>query len=170
MTAMMMASVASPVKPETRAATSSRSSNGLRSCPHSMARALIRCELTTLGPSRLSRPAASRLDRPESLLPSRFSTSSGARAAAVVRSSPAAGATVSAVVVMSFTPSGRPVPAHGAAYPVLPPPAAYVRGGIVATMTALMVCIRFSAWSNTMEAADSKTSSVTSRAARPRRS
>jgi len=34
-------------------------------------------------------------------------------------------------------------------------------------MTALMVCSRFSAWSNTMEAGDSKTSSVTSRASRP---
>lgn len=32
----------------------------------------------------------------------------------------------------------------------------------VATITALMVCMRFSAWSNTMLAADSKTSSVTS--------
>ena len=39
----------------------------------------------------------------------------------------------------------------------------------VATMTALIVCIRFSAWSNTTEAGDSKTSSVTSSAVRPRR-
>ena len=35
-------------------------------------------------------------------------------------------------------------------------------------MTALMVCIRFSAWSKTIEAGDSKTSSVTSSASRPR--
>ena len=41
---------------------------------------------------------------------------------------------------------------------------------IVATMVALMVCSLFSAWSNTMDAADSKTSSVTSRASMPRRS
>ncbi len=34
-------------------------------------------------------------------------------------------------------------------------------------MTALMVCIRFSASSKTMEAADSNTSSVTSSASRP---
>ena len=34
----------------------------------------------------------------------------------------------------------------------------------VATMAALMVCSRFSAWSKTIEAGDSKTSSVTSRA------
>ena len=39
---------------------------------------------------------------------------------------------------------------------------------IVATMAALMVCSRFSAWSNTMEAGDSKTSSVTSSASSPR--
>ena len=37
----------------------------------------------------------------------------------------------------------------------------------VATMTALMVCMRFSAWSKTMEAGDSKTSSVTSRPSMP---
>jgi hypothetical protein len=40
--------------------------------------------------------------------------------------------------------------------------------GIVAIMSALMVCIRFSAWSNTTEAGDSKTSSVTSSASSPR--
>ena len=34
-------------------------------------------------------------------------------------------------------------------------------------MTALMVCIRFSAWSNTIECSDSKTSSVTSSSASP---
>ena len=34
-------------------------------------------------------------------------------------------------------------------------------------MTALMVCIRFSAWSKTIELADSKTSSVTSSASSP---
>ena len=33
---------------------------------------------------------------------------------------------------------------------------------IVATMTALIVCIRFSAWSQTIERSDSKTSFVTS--------
>jgi len=41
-------------------------------------------------------------------------------------------------------------------------------GGIVATIRALMVCSLFSAWSKTMEAGDSKTSSVTSSASRPR--
>lgn len=40
----------------------------------------------------------------------------------------------------------------------------------VASMTALMVCMRFSAWSKTIEAADSNTSSVTSRAVMPVRS
>ena len=39
---------------------------------------------------------------------------------------------------------------------------------MVATMAALMVCSRFSAWANTIEAGDSKTSSVTSSAASPR--
>ncbi len=39
---------------------------------------------------------------------------------------------------------------------------------IVATMAALIVCNRFSAWSKTTEACDSKTSSVTSSAASPR--
>ena len=34
-------------------------------------------------------------------------------------------------------------------------------------MTALIVCIRFSAWSKTMECSDSKTSSVTSSAVEP---
>ena len=34
-------------------------------------------------------------------------------------------------------------------------------------MTALMVCNRFSAWSNTIECSDSKTSSVTSRPSMP---
>ena len=38
---------------------------------------------------------------------------------------------------------------------------------IVATSTALIVCIRFSAWSNTIEAGDSNTSSVTSSSASP---
>ena len=38
----------------------------------------------------------------------------------------------------------------------------------VATMRALIVCIRFSACSKTTEAGDSKTSSVTSRASRRR--
>ena len=38
---------------------------------------------------------------------------------------------------------------------------------IVATMTALIVCMRFSASSKTTEAGDSKTSSVTSRASIP---
>jgi hypothetical protein len=38
----------------------------------------------------------------------------------------------------------------------------------VAIRRALMVCIRFSAWSKTTEAGDSKTSSVTSRASSPR--
>ena len=38
----------------------------------------------------------------------------------------------------------------------------------VATINALIVCSRFSAWSKTMEAPDSNTSSVTSRAERPR--
>ena len=38
----------------------------------------------------------------------------------------------------------------------------------VATSTALIVCIRFSAWSKTTDAGDSKTSSVTSSAVRPR--
>ncbi len=42
------------------------------------------------------------------------------------------------------------------------------RGAIVATIRALMVCSLFSAWSKTMEAGDSKTSSVTSSASRPR--
>src|SRR5439155_1203274 len=37
----------------------------------------------------------------------------------------------------------------------------------VATMTALIVCMRFSAWSNTIEYGDAKTSSVTSSASRP---
>lgn len=37
----------------------------------------------------------------------------------------------------------------------------------VATMIALMACIRFSAWSKTMEHGDSNTSSVTSRASSP---
>ena len=37
----------------------------------------------------------------------------------------------------------------------------------VATMIALIVCMRFSAWSNTIECADSNTSSVTSRLSRP---
>ena len=37
----------------------------------------------------------------------------------------------------------------------------------VATMIALIVCMRFSAWSNTIERADSNTSSVTSRLSRP---
>ena len=41
------------------------------------------------------------------------------------------------------------------------------QGATVATSTALMVCMRFSAWSNTIEAADSNTSSVTSRPAIP---
>ena len=40
--------------------------------------------------------------------------------------------------------------------------------GSVAIMRALIVCIRFSAWSNTTEAGDSKTSSVTSSASSPR--
>ena len=39
---------------------------------------------------------------------------------------------------------------------------------IVATIRALIVCIRFSAWSKTTEAGDSKTSSVTSSASSPR--
>src|SRR5262249_37870784 len=39
---------------------------------------------------------------------------------------------------------------------------------MVATIAALMVCSRFSAWSNTTEAGDSKTSSVTSSRAGPR--
>ena len=34
-------------------------------------------------------------------------------------------------------------------------------------MTALIVCIRFSAWSKTIERSDSKTSSVTSRPSSP---
>jgi hypothetical protein len=38
---------------------------------------------------------------------------------------------------------------------------------MVATIAAFIVCNRFSAWSNTMEAGDSKTSSVTSSAASP---
>ena len=38
----------------------------------------------------------------------------------------------------------------------------------VATMTALIVCIRFSAWSKTIERSDSKTSSVTSRPSSPK--
>ncbi len=38
---------------------------------------------------------------------------------------------------------------------------------IVATITALMVCMRFSASSQTIDASDSKTSSVTSSASRP---
>ncbi len=42
------------------------------------------------------------------------------------------------------------------------------RDAIVATIRALMVCSLFSAWSKTMEAGDSKTSSVTSSASRPR--
>jgi len=37
----------------------------------------------------------------------------------------------------------------------------------VATMTALIVCSRFSAWSKTIECSDSKTSSVTSRPSMP---
>ena len=37
----------------------------------------------------------------------------------------------------------------------------------VATMTALIVCMRFSAWSKTIEYGDSKTSSVTSSASIP---
>ena len=37
-------------------------------------------------------------------------------------------------------------------------------GGMVATMAALTVCIRFSAWSKTMDAEDWKMSSVTSSA------
>ena len=43
------------------------------------------------------------------------------------------------------------------------------RSPIVAIMVALMVCSLFSASSNTMDADDSKTSSVTSSASRPRR-
>src|SRR6185312_1234633 len=99
MTAMMMASVGSPVRPETPAATSSRRSRGLRSWPQSTARARTRCKPTTFGPYRSSRPAASAADRPESLLPSRFSTSCGVAAAAVARSIPALGATASARLV-----------------------------------------------------------------------
>src|SRR5262245_9821851 len=99
MTAMMMAPAGSPVRPETPAATSSRSSRGLRSWPQSTARARTRCKPTTLGPYRSSRPAASAADRPESLLPSRFSTSCGAAAAAVARSIPVLGATASARLV-----------------------------------------------------------------------
>ena len=38
---------------------------------------------------------------------------------------------------------------------------------MVATSTALMVCMRFSAWSNTMEAGPSKTLSVTSMQSMP---
>ena len=41
--------------------------------------------------------------------------------------------------------------------------------GMVATSTALIVCIRFSAWSKTIEAGDSKTSSVTSMQSMPKR-
>ena len=41
------------------------------------------------------------------------------------------------------------------------------RSPSVATITALMVCMRFSAWSKTIECSDSKTSSVTSSASRP---
>jgi hypothetical protein len=40
-------------------------------------------------------------------------------------------------------------------------------GAIVATISALMVCSLFSAWSKTMEAGDLKTSSLTSSASRP---
>jgi hypothetical protein len=51
-----------------------------------------------------------------------------------------------------------------------PPSATTTRMGQspnVATITALMVCIRFSASSKTSDASDSKTSSVTSRASIP---
>ena len=41
---------------------------------------------------------------------------------------------------------------------------AHLSDRAVATMAALIVCSRFSAWSNTIEAGDSKTSSVTSSA------
>ena len=40
----------------------------------------------------------------------------------------------------------------------------------MASITALIVCMRLSAWSNTIEAGDSKTSSVTSKAVSLRRS
>ena len=40
----------------------------------------------------------------------------------------------------------------------------------VATITALMVCSRFSAWSNTIEASEENTSSVTSSSRMPVRS
>ena len=99
MTAMMMASVGSPVRPETPAATSSKRSRGLRSWPQSTARARTRCKPTMFGPYRSSRPAASVADRPESPLPSRFSTSCGVAAAAVARSIPLLGATASARLV-----------------------------------------------------------------------
>lgn len=68
---------------------------------------------------------------------------------------------------MSGTPRGGDI---------FPPPAtggsqsSKKMGGMsasVATMTALMVCFRFSASSNTMEFGDSNTSSVTSRASSP---
>jgi hypothetical protein len=67
-------------------------------------------------------------------------------------------------------------PAAGAAsrpgswdvFPFTAAAALYDGGRIVATRTALIVCILFSASSKTTDAGDSKTSSVTSSASRPR--
>ena len=75
MTAMMMASVASPVRPETRAATSSRSSNGLRSCPqYGQGADPVRAD--DVGPIVAEPVGRFLAGQTESLLPSRFSTSS----------------------------------------------------------------------------------------------